>query len=136
VYTHYIKNRAHILCGIGCGTDTSGRWVGVTISWAAAGVYERTTVKYGDRGVWYVYIAAARPACRIMGVPRGVLPSQLCVRGLGSCARALIPRRKRSPTHLPLEHRIRKERIVIRNIQNEIRRLSQTQPLKLSPVPF
>jgi hypothetical protein len=35
------------------------------------GVSERTAVKYGDRGVWYVYIAAAQPACRIMGVQRG-----------------------------------------------------------------
>ena len=45
-------------------------------------VSERTIVKYGDRGVWYVYIAAARPACQIMGV---VLSPRLCVRGLGLC---------------------------------------------------
>jgi hypothetical protein len=31
---------------------------------------ERTIVKYSDRGEWHVYIAAAQPACRIMGVSR------------------------------------------------------------------
>jgi hypothetical protein len=35
------------------------------------GISERTTVKYGDRGVRYVYIAAAQPACWIMGAQRG-----------------------------------------------------------------
>jgi hypothetical protein len=44
--------------------------VGVTISWAVAGVSGRTIVKYGDHGVRYVYIAAAQPACRIMGAQR------------------------------------------------------------------
>jgi len=41
------------------------------------------------RRAWlrYVYIAAVQPACRIMGGAEGVmLPPQLCVRGLGSCA--------------------------------------------------
>ena len=45
--------------------------MGATISRAAAGVFGRTVVKYGDRAVRYVYIAAARPACRIMGSTRG-----------------------------------------------------------------
>jgi len=44
--------------------------VGATIS-LAAGIFGRTVVKYGDRGVRYVYIAAARPVCWIMGVLRG-----------------------------------------------------------------
>ena len=46
--------------------------MGATISRTAGGVSERTTVKYGDRGVRYVYIAAARPACLVMGVLKGV----------------------------------------------------------------
>ena len=45
--------------------------MGATISWTAAGIFGRTVVKYDDRGVRYVYIAAARPACRIMGVLGG-----------------------------------------------------------------
>ncbi len=36
-----------------------------------AGFSGRTVVKYSDRGVRYVYSAAARPACRIMEVWRG-----------------------------------------------------------------
>ena len=58
-----------VFSGIGCDTD-AGDWVGSTISWTA-GVSGQTAVKYSDRGVRYVYIAAAQPACRIMGV---VLP--------------------------------------------------------------
>jgi len=49
------------------------------------GVSGRTIVKYGDRSVRYVYIAAVQPTCRIMGAPKG-MPSRLCVCGLGSCA--------------------------------------------------
>jgi len=45
--------------------------VGATISWTAAAVSGRTIVKYGDRVVRYVYIAAAQPACQIMGVSKG-----------------------------------------------------------------
>jgi len=56
--------------GIGCDTDAGG-WVIATISWESAGISRRTVVKYGDRGVRYVYIAAAQPACQIMGVSRG-----------------------------------------------------------------
>jgi len=55
---------------IGCDTDAGG-WVGATISWVAGGISGRTVVKNGDRGVGYVYIAAAQPVCRIMGAPRG-----------------------------------------------------------------
>jgi len=54
--------------------------VGATISRTAGGFSERTTVKYSDRGVWYVYIAAARPASRIMGAPKG----WCCRRGFAS----------------------------------------------------
>ena len=59
--------------------------MGATISRTAGGFSERTTVKYSDRGVWYVYIAAVQPD---HGSAEGViLPSQLCVCGLlGSCA--------------------------------------------------
>jgi len=60
--------------------------VGATISWAAAGVSGRTIVKYGDRGVRYIYYR--RPASMPdHGSAEGViLPSRLCVRGLGLCA--------------------------------------------------
>jgi len=58
--------------------------VGATISRTAGGFSERTTVKYSDRGVWYVYIAVVQPD---HGGAEGVmLPSRLCVRRLGSCA--------------------------------------------------
>jgi len=63
--THPVPH--HSAGGIGCGTDAGG-WVGATISW------------YGDRGVRYVYIAAAQQACRIMGAPRG----WCCRRGFAS----------------------------------------------------
>ena len=62
--------------------------MGATISWTAARVSERTIVKYGDRGVRYVYIAAARPVCRIMGAPRG----GCCRRGFASAGLGRVRR--------------------------------------------
>ena len=61
--------------------------MGATISWAAAAVSRRTTVKYGNRGVRYVYIAAVQPACRIMVVPRGGCRRGFASAGLGRVRR-------------------------------------------------
>ncbi len=60
--------------------------MGATISWAAAGISERTTIKYGDRDVRYIYYR--RPASMPdHGSAEGViLPSLLYVHGFGSCA--------------------------------------------------
>lgn len=55
-------------------------------------------------------------------------------RALWISFRLSLPPKNDSLHHPPPKHRICIEPVVIRNIQNKIRRLRQTQPLILSPV--
>ena len=72
--------------GIVCGTDAGG-WVGAPISWAEAADFRANRSQV--RRPWRMVCVYRRrpPSMPDHGSAEGVmLPSQLCVRGLGSCA--------------------------------------------------